>query len=111
MRKRVLENYATFRTWIIITWSILNASLLSVQRFLKDYGDFTSRYPARVLAICVAAMHMWACLWIILGAVIRRAKKEKETCAEPWERVLTSKQVGVNPIEHKVAKLIKKPYE
>jgi hypothetical protein len=112
VRKRVLENYAMFRTWIIIIWSVLNASLLSMQRFLKDYGDFTSRYPARVLAICVASMHIWACVWIIVGVCMRRSKQAKDICAEPWNsEALASRHIGVNPIEHKVAKLIKKPYE
>lgn len=113
LRKKSLEWYATFRTWIVITWSVLNAVLLSVQRFLKNYGDFTSRYPARVLAYCVACLHIWAVLWILYDWFRSPPKQERAITIEPRpsQRVDPRPTSAVNPVEHKVARMLKKPYE
>ena len=113
MRKKSLEWYTTFRTWIVITWSVLNAVLLSVQRFLKDYGDFTSRYPAKVLAFCVACLHLWAVLWIVWDWLRMPPKQVRVITIEPRpaSHVDPRPVSSINPVEHKVTRLLNKPYE
>lgn len=40
-RNQTLDWYITFRTWTVVIWSLANASLLSLQRFLSGYSEYT----------------------------------------------------------------------
>jgi len=102
--RKTLDWYVLFRTWTVITWSILNAGLLSLQRFLVSFGLFTARFPAKVFAWSFAIMHMLAILYVALDWLLSCCPGLRR---DPGNHNLTfgthdAQKARVNPIEAKV---------
>lgn len=103
-RRKTLDWYVLFRTWIVITWSILNAGLLSLQRFLVGFGLFTARFPAKVFAWSFAIMHILAILYIALDWLLGCGKGLRPRASNHNLTFGThdAQKARVNPIEAKV---------
>jgi hypothetical protein len=109
-RRKALDWYVLFRTWTVITWSVLNAGLLSLQRFLVGFGLFTARFPAKVFAWSFAIIHCMAIAVLALdwlGAQVACARPRQT--GRPGDKVDTVS--FINPIEAKVQRMSKRPYE
>lgn len=110
MRSRTLDSYLLLRTWSIIIWSVANASILSLQRFLNSYGEYTQRFPAKVFAYGLAVMHVWAAAWIVSDwfRCFSVPMKQRELS---FDEIVPIKGTKTNPVEAKVRRLVKRPYE
>jgi hypothetical protein len=110
MRSKTLDWYSVLRTWTVIVWSVANASMLSLQRFLNSYGEYTQRFPAKVFAYGLAVMHVWAAVWVVSDWMrcFSVAIKQREL---EFESIAPIKGMKTNPVERKVQRLLRKPYE
>jgi len=110
MRSRTLDSYLLLRTWSITIWSVANASILSLQRLLNSYGEYTQRFPAKVFAYGLAVMHVWAAAWIVSDwfRCFSVPMKQRELS---FDEIVPIKGTKTNPVEAKVRRLVKRPYE
>jgi hypothetical protein len=109
-RANMLDNYSILRTWSVIIWSVANASILSLQRFLNSYDEYTQRFQAKVFAYGLAVMHLWAAVWIVSDWFRCMAVPIRQKSIE-FESIVPIKGGKSNPVEAKVARLHRKPYE
>jgi hypothetical protein len=77
---------------------------------LNSYGEYTQRFPAKVFAYGLAVMHVWAAVWVVSDWMrcFSVAIKQREL---EFESIAPIKGMKTNPVERKVQRLLRKPYE